>query len=168
MVIPFVLFIDESIVFEDLFVKLAEKFHKRMPEFLSFDWDDDVNITVFLTTLDIIEEFPKDAELRTFGEAVIFMGTVHEALKDADRCTGLIVRGTVFGGAEQGAAGNEESSVVDCSAIVNEVTSGSSFRGGGNVEEVPIRTGVFGDVVIDVEFMDTFFLGEGVHELSLC
>ncbi len=67
------------------------KFHKRL---LS-----DVNafvMTVFLTTFEMIELL-NDAELRTFGDAVILIGTVHVALNEADRCTGTIggVRGDV-------------------------------------------------------------------------
>lgn len=77
----------------DSAVFVAEKFHNR---FLSADGDAFV-MTVFLTTRDIIEQLLNDAELRTFGEAVILIGTVQVALNDAERCTGTIggVRGAV-------------------------------------------------------------------------
>lgn len=67
-----------------------EKFHMRL---LS---DDNVfEMTVFLTTFEMIEQLLNDAEFRTFGEAVILTGTVHVALNEAERCTGWIggVRG---------------------------------------------------------------------------
>lgn len=74
-------------VLVDCFVaEFVEKFHKRMP-FLSTDEEEDVNITVFLTTLEIIEQLLNDAELRTFGDAVILTGTVQVALNEAERCT---------------------------------------------------------------------------------
>lgn len=54
-------------------------------------------MTVFFTTLEMIEQLLNDAEFRTFGEAVIFIGTVQVALNEAERCTGTIggVRGAV-------------------------------------------------------------------------
>lgn len=69
-----------------------EKFHIR---FLSDD--NELVMTVFLTTFEMIEQLLNDAEFRTFGEAVIFIGTVHVALNEAERCTGTIggVRGAV-------------------------------------------------------------------------
>lgn len=67
-----------------------EKFHIR---FLSVD--NELVMTVFLTTFEMIEQLLNDAEFRTFGEAVILIGTVQVALNEADRCTGTIggVRG---------------------------------------------------------------------------
>lgn len=44
-------------------------------------------ITVPLTTLAISEQLVNEAELRTLGEAVTLVGTVHEALNEAERCT---------------------------------------------------------------------------------
>lgn len=161
-VAPFVVLIAVSVLFEDLFVKLAVKFHKRTLVFLSIDCDEDVNITVFFTTLDIIDELLNDAELRTFGDAVILMGTVHEALNDADRCTGSIVRVAEFGGAEDGATW--------VSSILFDANewSGNNFSG-GNVDDNADRAGDFVGVVTDVELLMAInFLGDGVHELSLC
>lgn len=61
-----------------------EKFHIRL---LS---DDNVfEMTVFLTTFEMIEQLLNDAEFRTLGEAVILIGTVHVALNEAERCTGM-------------------------------------------------------------------------------
>lgn len=48
---------------------------------------DELERTVFLITFEMTEQFPNDAEFRTFGDAVIFNGTVHDALNDAERCT---------------------------------------------------------------------------------
>lgn len=76
-----------SVIFDE-----PEKFHRR-----PFSDDNEFVMTVFLTTFDMIEQLLNDAEFRTFGEAVIFIGTVHVALNDAERCTGTIggVRGAV-------------------------------------------------------------------------
>lgn len=59
--------------------------------------DSEFVMTVFLTTFEMIEQLLNEAEFRTFGEAVIFMGTVQVALNEAERCTGTIggVRGAV-------------------------------------------------------------------------
>lgn len=69
-----------------------EKFHIRL-----LSDDSELVMTVFLTTFEMIEQLLNDAEFRTFGEAVILMGTVQVALNDAERCTGTIggVRGAV-------------------------------------------------------------------------
>lgn len=47
----------------------------------------------------MMEQLLKEAEFRTFGDAVILMGTVHVALNDAERCTGMM-------GGVRGAEGN--------------------------------------------------------------
>lgn len=68
------------------------KFHRRPLSDAS-----ELVITVFLTTLEMIEQLLNDAEFRTFGDAVILIGTVQVALNEAERCTGTIggVRGAV-------------------------------------------------------------------------
>lgn len=68
------------------------KFHKRPLSDVS-----ELVMTVFLTTFEMIEQLLNDAELRTFGDAVILIGTVQVALNEAERCTGTIggVRGAV-------------------------------------------------------------------------
>lgn len=75
-----------SAIFDD-----PAKFHIRP---LLSD-DSELVMTVFLTTFDMIEQLLNDAEFRTFGEAVILIGTVQVALNEAERCTGTIggVRG---------------------------------------------------------------------------
>lgn len=61
------------------------KFHIRL-----LSDDNELEMTVFLTTFEMIEQLLNDAELRTFGEAVILIGTVQVALNDAERCTAII------------------------------------------------------------------------------
>lgn len=153
-------------------VEKPEKFHKRIPPlpFLPSANNDEAVvafvITEFLTTFDIIEQFPNDAELRTFGGvvAVIFSGTVHVALNDAERWTWLkntgvdvddllvplllqLLYAIISGGADFGGGGI----LMMDDAPDDDADSGAVCGGGNGGFEA-----------------DENFFGDGVDELSLC
>lgn len=68
----------------------AAKFQGRdgtEEQFFSLDCDAVKWVVVLLTTLARIEQLPNDADCRTLGDAVIFIGTVQVALNEAERCT---------------------------------------------------------------------------------
>ena len=136
-----------------------EKLHNRIPPLLSCDRgddgdDDDDNITVFLTTFDMIEQLLNDAEFFTFGDAVILIGTVQVALNEADLCTGFIISGLVVL-----AVVTVADVVIPVVAVllVNPVIIGGEGEG---PEEDEAKGEIIGFVLN--------FFGDGVFELSHC
>lgn len=76
----------EVVVVDTLLFGFVVKFQSRILS-TGVEADDDAAdmMTVFLTTLEMMEQLLNDAEFRTLGEAVILMGTVQVALNEADR-----------------------------------------------------------------------------------
>lgn len=151
---------------EDVCVVVAEKpvkFHKRIPPPLLLPSNNDAAVafemTEFLTTFDIIEQLPNDAELRTFGVAVILSGTVHVALNDAERWTWL--KNTGVDVAERLVL------LLLLNVLYDIISGGADFGGGGKLMDDAADDEDDGGGNGGFEADENFF-GDGVEELSLC
>lgn len=124
-------------------VELDGSFQRRqLTGGLSLISDAGVMITDPLTTLAISEQLVKEVELRTLGEAVTLVGTVQDALNEADRWTSVSLADGRFLAAEDGSSGAVEDVMhkMEVSCKVIGVEDGR-FRIGG------VGCGGFSEVV---------------------